>query len=98
MGVLKATIRNPGEGPRAKLSTGTQAPICSGVTGDPRIIADFTRSANGRRPDELRTTQTALQSRRRTQNSGICRGVVPGLLEGELRVPKLGRGPIRDSN
>ena len=31
MGVLKATMRNPGEGPRARLRTGTQAPICGGV-------------------------------------------------------------------
>src|SRR5690242_8295647 len=30
-----ATVRNSGEGPRAKLRTGTRAPICGGVNGRP---------------------------------------------------------------
>ena len=47
--------------------------IYTGIRQTPDMIADFTSSANGRRPDELRTIQTASQSRRTTQKHPIYR-------------------------
>jgi hypothetical protein len=78
MGVLKGNSPEPRRRPSRQTENGdTGTTLRRRQRTTTRIIADFTSSANGRRPDQLRATQTALQSRTSTQNNGICRVVVP---------------------
>ena len=69
-----ATIRNPGEGPRARLRTGTQAPICSGVNGR---LAKHRPFHDLRERPKARTTQRATQIALGALKSTECAWIAP---------------------